>query len=305
MNIRNRTRPLASLVLAGLLANSAAFAQSSARPTPSYSQKLSASLEGDARKAFRRATSLFEVGNYDAARVEFEQAHASSGDARVLYNVAVCDKELERYARAISVLESSLKVGGDELPRRYVQRVDQTIDALRPFVTTLAVRTSHEGASIVVDNEPVGRTPLDGPLFVDVGEHIVRLEKPGFRGDPVRIKARSGQPVTVDLTLEPVVRQQRIRVTASGMAGERAEVLVDGVVVGEVPWTGSVETGQRRITVRAPGFAARTRTVDVKTGSLPTINVSLAENRSARTRARDDRQRSEHDLHQRAARRPG
>lgn len=277
MNTKNRTRTLVSLVLAALLASSTAFAQSADRPTPSYSQKLSSSLKGDAKEAFRRATNLFEVGNYDAARVEFEQAHTLSADARVLYNVAVCDKELERYARAIDVLERSLDQGGSELPRRYVRRVEQTIRALRPFVTTMTVRTSHEGASVLIDDEPAGRTPLDGPLSVDVGEHIVRLEKSGFRGEPVRVKARSGQPVSVDLTLEPVVRQQRIRVTASGVAGERAEVLVDGVVVGEVPWTGFVETGQRRITVRAQGFAPRTRSVDVKTGSVPTINVSLAE----------------------------
>ncbi|MFW5739691.1 MAG: PEGA domain-containing protein, partial [Myxococcota bacterium] len=277
MSAFSRFRPIVSLLLAGLLVSASAIAQPSGSGKPDYGQKLSASLRGEAKDAFRRATHLFEVGNYDAARVEFEQAHGLSGDPRVLYNVAVCDKELERYARAISVLERSVEEGGTDLPRRYKQRVEQTIVALEPFVTTLAVRTEHAGADVLVDDEKVGRTPLDGPLSIDVGEHVVRLAKEGYRGEPVRIKARSGKPVTVALSLERAFQQQRIRVQASGVSGERAEVLIDGVVVGEAPWTGSVDVGERRVTVRAPGFAARTRTVEVKKGSTPTVTVSLRE----------------------------
>ncbi len=277
MHTISRFRTIVPFVVLGALAAPTASAQDTAS-APSYERKLSETLRGESKDAFQRATNLFEVGNYDAARVEFEQAHAQSGDARILYNVAVCDKELERYARAISVLEHSLDLGGNALPRRYVDRVRQTIGTLRPFVTTLGVETSHRGASVLVDGEKVGQTPLDKPIAIDVGEHIVRLSKPGFRGAPVRVKARSGKPIELSLDLESVAVKQRITVRTAGVASEeRAEVLIDGVPVGEAPWTGAVDAGERRITIRATGYDARTRTVDVKKGSSPTITVSMRE----------------------------
>lgn len=270
-------RFIPSIVLSAALVASPAAAQPAER-TPSYDKKLSDSLAGEASEAFKRANSLFEVGNFDAARVEFEQAHALSGDARVLYNVAVCDKELERYARAVAVLERSLRLGGSSLPRSYVRRAEQTIRALQPYVTELSVVTDVAGARVLVDDEVLAETPLSAPIKVDVGEHIIRLSKEGYRGDPVRIKARSGHPEEVRLTMEAVARTQRIRVRATGIPeSERAEVLIDGAVVGEAPWTGEVEVGQRRITIRAQGFAARTSTVEVRSGSSPTVTVSMRE----------------------------
>jgi len=263
-------------MIAAILVTSAVSAQTGPTTSTTYQRKLSDSLDGEAKAALTRATSLFEVANYDAARVEFEQAYTLSSDARVLYNVAVCDKELERYARAISTLERSLELGGDKLPRRYVNRVKETIRALAPFVTTMNVETSHAGAAILVDGERLGDAPLSRPIPVDVGEHIVRLDKPGFRGESVRIKARSGQPVTVRLTMEPIAQKQQIRVRTVGVSqSDRAEVLIDGIVVGEAPWTGEVDTGQRRISIRVPGYAERTRTVDVKKGSMPAVTISM------------------------------
>ncbi|MCU0692151.1 MAG: PEGA domain-containing protein [Polyangiaceae bacterium] len=265
-----------SLALIGspVFAQSADSTQSAAQP--SYAGRLSDSLRGEARDAFGRATSLFDAGNFAAARVEFEQAHTLSGDARLLYNVAVCDKELGRYARAIRELQKSVDLGGSTLPKRYQRRVVETIRTLEPFVTTLTVDTKHAGATVFVDDEPMGETPLDGPISIDVGERVVRLAKPGFRGNPMRVRAASGSPVAVQLTLEAVQLRQRISIRATGLPrGEQADVLVDGVVVGEAPWSGEVAVGARRVVVRSAGYDDSVRTVQVKSGEAISLSLRM------------------------------
>jgi hypothetical protein len=273
-------RDLSTLTLSLALVGSPAFAQTagSTQPTaqPSYAGRLSDSLRGEARDAFGRATSLFEAGNYAAARVEFEQAHALSGDARLLYNVAVCDKELGRYARAIRQLQKSLDLGGSKLPKSYQRRVVDTIRTLEPFVTTLTVETTHAGATVLVDDEPMGETPLEGPISIDVGERTVRLAKPGFRGEPMRVRAASGSPVTVQPMLEAVQLRQRISVRATGLPqGDQADVLVDGAVVGEAPWSGEVAVGARRVVVRSAGYEDSVRTVEVKSGEALALTLGM------------------------------
>ncbi len=283
-------RTFGSLALAAGLAGPAALAQE--RPSPSYGVRVSEGLRGEARAAFSRANALFEAANYAAARVEFEQAYVRSGDARVLYNVAVCDKEMGRYARAIAELRRSLEAGGSDLPRSYVKRAQDTVETLEPFVTTLQVESSEPGATILVDGEEAGRTPVGQPLPIDVGERVVQLAKPGFRGEPTRIKAVSGVASTVRLALERVEQRQRVSVRAVGLkAGERADVLVDGVVVGESPWTGQVLTGQRRVTVRAAGHPDVVRLVEVSTdsGSVVTVQLDPADRKSRlRVRSGDE-----------------
>jgi hypothetical protein len=279
-------RTIGCLALAAGLAGPLALAQEG--PKPSYGVRVSEGLHGEARAAFSRANALFEAANYAAARVEFEQAYMRSGDARVLYNVAVCDKEMGRYARAIAELRRSLEAGGSNLPRSYVKRVQDTEKTLAPFVTTLQVEASEPGATVLVDGEEAGRTPLEQPLPIDVGERVVQLAKPGFRGEPLRIKAVSGVASTVRLALEPVEQKQRVSVRAVGLkAGERADVLVDGVLVGEAPWAGEVLTGQRRVTVRAAGHPDVVRLVNVsaEAGSAVTVELDPAA-RKGRLRVR-------------------
>lgn len=123
---------------------------------------------------------------------------------------------------------------------------------------------------------------------IDVGERVVQLAKPGFRGEPLRIKAVSGVASTVRLALEPVEQKQRVSVRAVGLkAGERADVLVDGVLVGEAPWAGEVLTGQRRVTVRAAGHPDVVRLVNVsaEAGSAVTVELDPAA-RKGRLRVR-------------------
>src|SRR5882672_5796822 len=65
----------------------AASAASTSGPRP-----LAESLEGEAKRAYELGCLLYDNGDYAGALVRFESARKASADARLLWNVAVCQK---------------------------------------------------------------------------------------------------------------------------------------------------------------------------------------------------------------------
>lgn len=230
-----------------------------ARPT-----KVRDGLSGPARLAFDRASELFANENFAGARSEFERAQELSGDPRILYNVAVCDKSLHRYARAMAALEKSLRLGGDTLPKAYASLVQDTLATLDPYVSTLTIQSSEAGAKVYVDDEEVGETPLVAPLRIDVGDHLVSLKKTGFLDEPKKVRITSGTPTELHLQLEPQQKRADVVVTSNVPSG--AHVLVDGIDLGIAPFRGVLEPGKHAITVRAPGHRSETRVVEIVFG---------------------------------------
>jgi hypothetical protein len=260
------------------------------RPKATPPAKVRDALKGEALSAFDRASSLFEEGNFSGARAEFARAHTLSGEPRVLYNAAVCDKAMRRYARAITVLVESLSEGGSSLPRAYVDKVHETLALLTPLVTSLDVAVDQEGATVFVDDEEAATTPLAHSLSVEIGEHTVSVRKAGFAESAVRVQAVSGARASVTVSLEPVVKRGELTVRAVGLpAGARATALVDGAEVGDAPWTGEVDAGFHTVTVHARGFVAPIRAQAVGYKARAAIDVPLsAEKHEGRLRILTD-----------------
>jgi hypothetical protein len=268
----------------GLVAGPALAAPAAKPPGSSPARPAAArvrdALRGDALAAFDRASELFADGDFGGARAEFERAHALSGEARVLYNVAVCDKALRRYARAINRLEESLTEGGGALPRTYVEKVHDTLALLAPLVTTLALTADEDGAQILVDDEPAGTTPLGRPIAVEVGEHVVTLRKAGFHDARARVEASSGAPAKLALTLEPLLPQGELSLRASKLPpGLQAIGIVDGAEVGPLPWVGRVGAGTHAVTVRARGFTAPVSRWDVAYKGHTEVDIDVRPDR--------------------------
>jgi hypothetical protein len=232
-------------------------------------------LHGDALASFDRGNQLFADGDLAGARAEFLRAYTLGNDPRVLYNVAVCDKAQRRYARALRELQKSLDTGGPTLPKRYVQTVEDTITVLRPLVTTLTLSVDEDGATVSVDDEPVGTTPLASPLAVEVGEHVVDVRKAGFHDLRQRIEA-ADTPKSVSLQLEPVLRRGGLVVRVRGLPADvAATAVVDGAEVGRAPWIGVVTSGLHSVTARAAGYAGSTVGFEVPYRQQSTVVVEM------------------------------
>src|ERR1017187_2124530 len=65
---------------------------------------LAQSLPADARRDYDAGKLLFEDGDYATALLKYQAAYDSTHDARLLWDLAVCDKSLRHYARALATL---------------------------------------------------------------------------------------------------------------------------------------------------------------------------------------------------------
>src|SRR5687768_15510722 len=88
---------IAAITAVALLTSSFAFAQ----PKPAPRKPLGEQLTGEAKKHFDAGVTLGTRKQWDAARTEFQAAWEGSKNPRVLFNVAIAERELGRYAAAI------------------------------------------------------------------------------------------------------------------------------------------------------------------------------------------------------------
>jgi hypothetical protein len=282
---------LIALFCSGLVLATSTSAVAQAAPTSARttSKRVRDGLTGDALGAFDRASTLFEDGDFRGARAEFERAHDLSNEPRILYNVAVCDKMLRKYTRAIESLERSLRDGGKQLPAEYVARTKETMAALAPYVSSVVISADQEGATVLVDGEPVGTTPLAGPLPIEVGEHLVSVRKSGYLDVPKRVRVTGGEVASASFTLETVVTRSELVVEVTGATGSRVMVLIDGVEVGAAPFRTMLEAGPHTIGARAAGLTAAPARIEVKPREPVSLTLRLErESKVGRLRVRAD-----------------
>jgi len=200
-----------------------------------------------------------------------------SHNARVLFNVGVCDKNLRRYARAASVWRQQLEAGNEQLSEDDIRTTQAAIAAVEPFISSLTVRSNVEGATLFIDNEAAGQTPFLGPIPIDVGHHSLRLRKTGFHDGLKELEVASKKPETVELELEPVIKTALVQVAVSSPTG--ASVFVDGVDMGPAPFKGELPVGRHTVEARAAGFVTARQTSDVRWNQPVNLVLSLSRER--------------------------
>lgn len=231
------------------------------------------SLSGDARDAFDRGVQLYQNKNFEGATAEFERAYSLSKDARLLFNIAVAERDNKRYARAVRRLEQELKEGADTLTDAEKKTASDLLEALKQFTAPLTVNVNEADAVILVDGIEVGKSPVGQPIVVDVGERVISAKKTGFLEASRRLSVAGGKADKVDLTLEASQQKGKLVVRANGAAS--ASVFVDGVEQGPTPWEGDVVAGKHTIEVRSRGFVTESRTETVAARSTTVIEVPM------------------------------
>lgn len=83
------------------------------------------------------------------------------------------------------------------------------IDRSRKSPASIRVRTRPSGATVVVDGEMVGKTPLQ--LQPRPGPHVVRVEHAGYAPREVSLESTPGFSERLDLDLIPDRRTRRVR----------------------------------------------------------------------------------------------
>ncbi|HEX3343838.1 MAG TPA: PEGA domain-containing protein [Polyangiaceae bacterium] len=169
---------------------------------PKHPRSLAQSLPPDARRDYDAGKLLFEDGDYATALLKYQAALDETHDPRLLWNVAVCQKDLRHYAKAAATLARYLAEGGDLLSASDRHDAQELARAIAPFTVPTTLRVSEPDAQIWIDDVPVGRSPLAGPVALDMGTRRVRVKKDGFRLFEREFPVGGSAATTIDVTLE-------------------------------------------------------------------------------------------------------
>lgn len=109
-------------------------------------------------------------GDVAAALDAFERAHALTPLPALLYNIATCQRELERIPDAVNTFRRYLGEDGS-ISARDREEVEQILAELRPLHADVVLEVNQAGAAIFVDGQHVATSPLEHALAVVPGEH--------------------------------------------------------------------------------------------------------------------------------------
>jgi hypothetical protein len=158
----------------------------------------SAAAVADAGKHFQRGVTMYNEADYRAALVEFRRAYEVTPNPAVLYNIGQTYYQLQNYAAALVALGRYLTEAGQAAPHR--REVEQTIDTLQTRVGKVAVTTTQPGCDITVDDEFVGKTPLDEPVLVSIGRRKITALRDARPTESRFVDVAAGDTVKVTLS---------------------------------------------------------------------------------------------------------
>ncbi len=263
-----------ALSLLGAVVSPAVAQAQGGRPAPAVKRKtLKESLTGEAREAFDRGVTLYTNKNFEGALSEFDRAYGLSKDPRLLFNMAIAERDLQRYARALGHLSQELTEGDATLSPDEKRTAEGVREGLKKFTAPLTVTSSEAGATVSVDGREAGKTPLKEPLVVDVGERSITVSKAGFADNTQRINISGGTAASLSFPLEVSEKRGKLVVRAQG--APVATVFVDGLERGPTPFEGEVTAGKHTIEIRAKGFVIESRTETIEFKSTQVMDVTL------------------------------
>ena len=241
-----------------------------AQPRPPRPRPLAQSLPPDARRDYDAGKLLFEDGDYATALLKYRAAYDRTHDARLLWNVAVCQKDLRHYAKAAATLERYLAEGGDALSPSDRRDAQELLRAIGPFTVPMTFHVSEPGAEVIVDEAMVGRSPLAGTVALDMGTRRVRVKKDGFRLFDREFPVGGSAATTIDLGLERQIGRIQLEVPPD------SHVFVDDHEVGGVPHIDiELPSGAHALKVIAPRMRPLQTDVLVEDGKTRKLDLTL------------------------------
>jgi hypothetical protein len=238
---------------------------------PAATPPLSESLTGMARAEYAAARILYDDGDFQGALTKLKSAHEMSKDPRLLWNMAACEKNLRHYALALGLVERYLSEGGALVSTDDRAAADAFVETIRGFVADLTLEVNEPGAEITIDGQPVGTSPLAGPVKVDMGVHEIRVKKAGFVDFALSQDLPGGRAVGVTATLTVERHEGKLRI----VAGPQDAIQVDGKTVGTGLWEGVMPSGTHTVYVSAKGKLSYRTDVVVKDNDVSTVHVNL------------------------------
>jgi hypothetical protein len=237
---------------------------------------LAQSLTGEGKADYESARLLFDDGDYLGALAKFSQAYDVSHDPRLLWNMAVCEKEVRHYARTATLIARYLDEGGTRITKQQRQGASETQAALRSFYAAVKLSGAADGAIVFLDGKRVGETPLKEALLVDLGSRALRVEQAGFEPFETTLEVAGGGQLEVPIAMKPLAPATVTPARLSIVTSRATDIVaLDGKVLGSHSWQGVVTVGEHIVRVTGEGKKPYEAHVQVLAGSTRSLQITL------------------------------
>lgn len=164
--------------------------------------------QGDARARagahYQRGLSFVDREQWAEALREFEEAMAIDPHQATLFNLAHCLNLLGRHVEAARAFQEHLDRFGSQLRPERRQEVVAQLSELASRVGRFDPRiTGPRTATVLIDGEELGVTPLRRPIIVGPGSHVVVVRALGFQDTRRAIEIRGGETSTLEIVMQP------------------------------------------------------------------------------------------------------
>ncbi|MDX2023079.1 MAG: PEGA domain-containing protein [Deltaproteobacteria bacterium] len=166
---------------------------------------------------------LLSQGKLEQAVEAFRKAYSVFPNARYQYNIGVALKNLGKDAEALVAFDLFLK-DAQNVPPEFLADARKQRDDLAAHVAKIEVNCSEYDAAVLIDGKPVATTPLVNGVYVDAGQHTLRIEKDGFTAFERRLQLKEGTEERLEVTLQARSSAVVQPVAASAKPSEAASV---------------------------------------------------------------------------------
>ncbi|MBX3185903.1 MAG: PEGA domain-containing protein [Labilithrix sp.] len=261
-------RRCAAVVFAAMIA-----VQSSLVPTLAFAQAP------DAKTSLANGDKAARAKDWTGALKEYEAANKAAPSAEALEGMANAYVQLKRDGEAYAAYDEYLKTYGAKVPAAKKAAAEARLKELAARTGALALENVEAGAAVAIDDAPYGTTPLAGPIRLSAGPHRVRITKEGFVPFDQAPNITAGATTSLPVKLEAATTKGRLSVREKN--DKPIRVLVDGVDMGDAPWSGEVEAGAHDVGGRGGALVAAPEKVTVERGK--TREVELVASSSSAT----------------------
>jgi hypothetical protein len=219
----------------------------------------------------RRGDTAIDSMRYGEAVDAYTQAYAITQDPALLYNRARALQALGDFPGALEGLEGFANAASPELKAR-VPKLTDLLAEVRAHVASLVLTCNVAGARVLLRNQVVGTTPLQGPLRTTAGAASLEVTAEGYLPYAKSLDLPPGGELDLEVSLLSKATAS-ILVLRAPVAGTTA--IVDGKVAGNPPVEVVVQPGAHRIVARAEGYADSETSAVVSPGEHKQMDLML------------------------------
>ena len=155
-----------------------------------------------AKKHFIQGVALYNESNFEAALIEFAASYKYKKNWKVKYYIGIAYQALHRFVEAEKELKAYLEEGGSEIPKEKKAKAEEVLSQVAGVIGSVMLEANVEGALIFMDGKSVEKTPLAGPLSLNVGHYEVEVKKKGYEPYTVEIDLPGGEDITIKAELK-------------------------------------------------------------------------------------------------------